>query len=70
VLDLLLFLVKLPFILIGVILSTLSGLAALVMGLVGGLVSGVWSLLVSTCIVLLVVWLVVALLRRRRVKMV
>ena len=65
-LDLLLFLVKLPFILIGAVVSLLSGIASLVLGLV----SGLWTLFVSTLVVLLVLWLVVALLRRRRAKLI
>ena len=67
-LDLLLFLVKLPFILIRMVVWFVAHLAGLVLGIVGGLVSGVWALLGSTLVVLLLVWLVVVLLRRRRVR--
>ena len=69
VLDLILFLVKLPFVVIGAVASVVSSLAGLVFGLAGGMLSALWSLLVLTLVVLLVVWLVVAVLRRRRVKM-
>ena len=69
-LDLLLFLVKLPFILIRMVVWFVSNLAGLVLGIVGGLVGGLWSLFVSTLVVMLLVWLVVVLLRRRRVRMV
>jgi hypothetical protein len=69
VLDLILFLVKLPFILIGAVVSVVSSLAGLAFGLAGGMLGALWSLFVPTLFVLLVVWLVVAVLRRRRVKM-
>jgi hypothetical protein len=68
-LDLILFLVKLPFILIGIVVSLASNLAGLALGIVGGLVSGLWVLFVSTLVVLFLVWLVAAVLRRRRVRM-
>ena len=67
-LDLLLFLVKLPFILIRLIAWFVANLAGLVLGIVGGLASGLWALLGSTLVVLFLVWLVVVLLRRRRVR--
>ena len=67
-LDLLLFLVKLPFILIRMVAWFVSHLAGLVLGTVGGLVSGLWALFGSTLVVLLLVWLLVVLLRRRGVR--
>jgi hypothetical protein len=70
VLDLLLFLVKLPFILIRIVASLLLSLTSLWLGLVGGVLSGLWTLFVAILVVLLVVWLVVVLPGRRRVRMV
>jgi hypothetical protein len=67
-LDVILFLVKLPFMLIGAVASLVSSLAGLTFGLVGGLLGALWSLFVPTLFVLLVIWLVVAVLRRRRIK--
>ena len=67
-LELLLFLVKLPFILIGAVASLLSGVVGLVLGIVGWLASGLWTLFVSVLVALLVVWVVVALLRHRRAR--
>jgi len=67
-LDLLLFLVKLPFILIRMVAWFVSHLAGFVLGIAGGLLSGLWALFGSTLVVLLLIWLVVVLLRRRRVR--
>ena len=67
-LELLLFLVKLPFILLGAVASLLAGLVGLVLGVVGWLASGLWTLFVSVLVALLVVWVLVALLRRRQTR--
>jgi hypothetical protein len=69
VLKLLLFLVKLPFVLLGAVASLLAGVVSLVLGIVGWLASGLWTLLVSVLVALLVVWVLIALLRRRRARM-
>lgn len=67
-LDLLLFLVKLPFVLIRIVAWFVSHLVGLVLGIFGGLAGGLWALFGSTLVVLFLVWLVVTLLRRRRIK--
>jgi len=67
-LDMLLFLVKLPFILIRMVVWFVSHLAGLVLGIAGGLLGGLWALFGSTLAALLLVWFVVVLLRRRRVR--
>ena len=67
-LDLLLFLVKLPFFVIRMVAWFVSNLLGLVLGIVGGLASGLWALFGSTLVVLFLVWLVVVLLRRKQVR--
>ena len=67
-LDVILFLVKLPFIVIRMVAWFVSHLAGLVLGIAGGPASGLWALFGPTLVVLLLVWLVVVLLRRRRVR--
>jgi hypothetical protein len=67
-LDLILFLVKLPFILIRMVFWLVSHLVGLLLGIAGGLASGLWALFGSTLVVLFIGWLVVVLLRRRQVR--
>jgi hypothetical protein len=66
-LELLIFLIKLPFILIGVVLSLVVGAVGALLSVVGSIVSGLWTALVTVAVVLFILWLVVKVLKSDRV---
>ena len=57
--ELLFFLVKLPFILLGAALSVVFSVFGALLSIVGGLLSGLWTVFVTAAIVLLILWLLV-----------
>jgi len=55
--ELLFFLIKLPFVLLGAVLSVVFGVLGAILGVVGGILSGLWTVFVTAVIVLFVLWL-------------
>ena len=57
--ELLFFLIKLPFILLGAALSVVFSVLGALLSIVGGILSGLWTVFVSAAVVLLILWLLV-----------
>lgn len=60
--ELLFFLIKLPFVLLGAVLSVVFGVLGALVSVVGGILSGLWTVFVTALVVLLVLWLLVKVL--------
>jgi hypothetical protein len=56
--ELLVFLVKLPFILLGAALSVVFAVIGALLSIVGGILSGLWTALVVVVAILFLSWLV------------
>ncbi len=64
--ELLFFLIKLPFILIGAALSVVFGVIGAFLSIVGGVLSGLLTVFATAVVVLFVLWLLVKVLRGSR----
>jgi len=64
--ELLFFLIKLPFILLGAALSVVFGVIGGLLSIVGGILGGLWTVFVTAVVVLFVLWLLVKVSRGSR----
>jgi hypothetical protein len=55
--ELLVFFIKLPFVLLGAALSLVFGVIGALLSLLGGILSGLATVLVAAIVVLLILWL-------------
>ena len=61
--ELLFFLIKLPFVLLGAALSVVFSVLGVLLSIVGGILGGLWTVLVTAAVVLLILWLLVKVFR-------
>lgn len=64
--ELLFFLIKLPFILLGIALSVVFSVVGALLSIVGGILSGLWTVFVTAVVVLFILWLLVKVSRGSR----
>jgi len=64
--ELLVFLVKLPFILLGAALSVVFAVIGALLAIVGGILSGLWTALVVAVAILFLSWLLVRVFKSGR----